>query len=147
MKQLICVSGLVLLVVLIGASPSLVAQPKPGETTEVKKPGRTPLPFHFGKVGVSDEQKEQLYAIQDSYKAKIEPLQQQIKDLLKEREQKMTALLTDGQKARFQELKVEAAQRAAEAEAEAEAEACAEAAKDQPKAAPSPGIPPVEKTE
>jgi hypothetical protein len=104
----------------IAASPYLVtAQPEParpaataaaGSAAPADRPG--PLPANFGKIAVNDQQREQLYKIQDEYEARIDGLQRQIKALLQEREQKMEAVLTPGQKLRLAELKAEAKARA-----------------------------------
>lgn len=75
------------------------------------KERRGPLPFYFGKLGVSETQREKLYDIQDSYEARLEELRKEMKRLLAERDEKMEELLTPGQKLRLQELKAEAAKK------------------------------------
>jgi hypothetical protein len=97
------------------AGPYLVLAQSGGEAPS-KTPAegrRGPLPNLFGKIAVNDQQREQLYHIQDEYAAKIDALQQQIKALLQERDAKMEAVLTPGQKLRLAELREEARQRAA----------------------------------
>ncbi len=91
----------------------------PGAAAQETEPRRGPLPFYFGKVGMSDEQRDQAYDVQEAYDAKIEPLKDEIKKLLAERDTKLTALLTDGQKLRLKELQDEARKKAA-AKTEAE---------------------------
>ena len=88
--------------------------PAGGKSTEAR---RSPLPSYFGKIAVSDAQRETLYAIQDDYEAKINALQLQVKALLKEREDKMESVLTPGQKLRMAELREEARQKAAKPKA------------------------------
>src|SRR5690606_25207284 len=78
---------------------------------------RGPLPTHFGKLGVGDEQRERLYAVDAEYAGRIEALQKQIAELEKERDARLEALLTPGQKLRLKELREEAAARAAAEEA------------------------------
>jgi hypothetical protein len=77
------------------------SEPKPMEEAKERK---GPLPINYGKLGLSDEQKEKAYVVLDEYKAQIETLQQQVKKLLAERETKLQALLTEGQKTRLKEL-------------------------------------------
>lgn len=75
---------------------------------------RAPLPNYFGKIAVNDMQRVQLYQIQDEYETQIDALQQQIRQLLNERDEKMESVLTPGQKLRLKELKEEARARAAQ---------------------------------
>lgn len=82
-----------------------------GDST-AKKKRRGPLPFYYGKLGVSDAQREKLYDIQDSYEDKLKALRMEIKKLLAERETAMQETLTPGQKLRLQELKAEAEKKA-----------------------------------
>jgi len=91
-----------------------------------KKEYRGPLPDYFGKLGVGEEQRKKLYAVDSEYEAKIEELEKQIAKLEAERDAKLEALLTPGQKLRLKELREEAAQRAA-AEAEEQEQAAVEA--------------------
>jgi len=72
---------------------------------------RGPLPANYGKLGVSDEQREKMYDIQEEYDAKIAPLRDQIKNLLKERDSALGDQLTPGQLLRLKELKAEARKR------------------------------------
>jgi hypothetical protein len=69
---------------------------------------RGPLPIYFGKLGLSEPQKEKCYTIQDSYEERIAALKKQIEDLETERDQSMETLLTPGQKLRLKELREEA---------------------------------------
>lgn len=69
------------------------------------------LPTYYGKLGVSDTQRDQMYGILDDYDKQIEVLQKQIKSLLKERDGKMEALLSPGQQLRLKELKEESRKR------------------------------------
>ena len=78
---------------------------------------RGPLPTYFGKLGIGGEQRERLYAVDAEYAARIDALQKQITELEKERDTRLEALLTPGQKLRLKELREEAAARAAADEA------------------------------
>lgn len=108
----LCRFGLLLSAALcVAAFPYLVT----AEADPVK-PGadrQGPLPSYFGKIAVSDEQRVQLYKIQNDYEARIDELQRQVKALIQERDSKMEELLTPGQKLRLAELKAEAKARAA----------------------------------
>ncbi|MFG0331863.1 MAG: hypothetical protein ACF8TS_00750 [Maioricimonas sp. JB049] len=84
----------------------------PDEQTTDQEERRRPLPTYYGKIGVSDEQREQLYGIQEEYHTQIDALQRQIKQLLRERDERMEQLLTPGQKLRLQELREAARKRA-----------------------------------
>jgi Spy/CpxP family protein refolding chaperone len=78
------------------------------------------LPNFFGRLAVSDAQREDLLSIQDDYEVKIDELRDQIRALVRERDAAMEAKLTPGQKTRLAELREEARLRAAEEEAAAE---------------------------
>ena len=67
------------------------------------------LPQGFGKLGLSDEQKAKVYAVQAKYKSKIAELKKQLDEAQKEEKTAIFDLLTDAQKARFKELALEKA--------------------------------------
>ncbi len=97
----------------------VVAQDEsPKATAKETEARRGPLPFYYGKLGMSDEQREAAYDVMDAYDSKIEALKQQMKTLMQEREEKLKATLTPGQKLRLQEL-LEAARKKAGASREA----------------------------
>lgn len=101
---------------------ALTAQNDAAVASSAKKADyRGPLPFYFGKLGIEDDQKLKLYAIDDDYASKIEALEKQIETLENERDAKMETLLTPGQKLRLKELREAAAKRAA-AEAQSPAQ-------------------------
>lgn len=56
------------------------------------------VPNYYGRLGLSDEQKTKIYAIQDKYSDQIESLQKQIADLRAKQDAEVAALLTDSQK-------------------------------------------------
>ncbi len=70
---------------------------------------KSPLPANWAKLGLSDEQKAKIYAIQGKFKAKIDDLTKQLKELRKEETTAMLEVLTDAQKARLKELAIEKA--------------------------------------
>lgn len=96
----------------VAGSSLLLAQNEPA----ARKETRGPLPANYGKLGLSDEQREKLYPIHEEYQAKIDALSAQIKQLQNERNAKFREHLTAGQKERLKELAAEdAAKRAAAA--------------------------------
>lgn len=99
------------------------AAPSDGNSDAAKKEVeyRGPLPFYFGKLGLDDDQKKKLYAIDDEYEAKIQEIEKQIQKLKDERDAKMETLLTAGQKLRLQELREAAEKKAAKEAASAPA--------------------------
>ena len=89
---------------------------------------RSPLPTYYGMIGVSDEQREKLYEIQDRYEVKLEALREQLKALVRERDAELEKELTPGQRLRIAELREEARKRAEQRAAERREAAEAEAA-------------------
>lgn len=79
---------------------------KKKERAKVKK-GRHRLPRYFRDV-VGDEQREKIYNIQDEYRPKIAALKAEWKALLKERDEKIEAVLTPEQKRQIDEARAEA---------------------------------------
>ncbi len=67
---------------------------KKDDTTKLK--GR--LPQHWGKIGLTDTQKQQIYKIQGKYGDEIDKLEAKIKDLKSTQEKEMRAVLTPEQK-------------------------------------------------
>ncbi len=87
-----------ILAVIIGAGGWLFGQDdKPAR-------GRKALPTYWTKIGLSDEQKQKVYAIQAEYGAKIDALQQQLKAVQRQERVEMEKVLTNGQKARLREI-------------------------------------------
>jgi len=66
--------------------------------------GARGLPPNWGKLGLSDEQKQQVYTIQLEYRTKIDALQQQIREQQKKERSELNKVLTDAQKARLKEI-------------------------------------------
>ena len=105
------------------ALPSLIAAQSKGEpesqeshqpgdesqTSETKPRGR--LPNHFGKLGISEEQRTRIYSIQADYDVRIDDLLSQIEELVANRDSDIDAVLTEGQRARLRELREEARSR------------------------------------
>ena len=62
------------------------------------------LPANWGKLGLSDDQKQQVYKLQKEYKDKIDVLEKQIKALKEEERMKREAVLTDEQKQKLKDI-------------------------------------------
>jgi hypothetical protein len=94
--------SLVALVVL--TSSPLVSQVKKEEPTMGKV-----LPANWGKLGLTDPQKQQVYKIQDDYYGKILALEKQLKELRMKRTQDLEAVLSDDQKAKLKAINLQKA--------------------------------------
>lgn len=105
---LACVLGLA-----CGVAPSLIAQEagkeaaksEKGEKKGAKKEAKSDdrLPPNFGKVGLSDEQRKKIYAIQDQHEKEIKDLQKKLADLKAKQQDEFEAVLTSNQKQLLQE--------------------------------------------
>lgn len=62
------------------------------------------LPANWKMLGLSDEQKQQVYKVQANYRPKIEELEGQIRDLKAKEKKDLEALLTPAQKDRLREI-------------------------------------------
>lgn len=72
------------------------------QSTETKPARKAPagrVPPGYGKLNLSNKQKEEIYAVQDKYKEQIAELQKQIEDLRIARDADIHAVLTAEQKA------------------------------------------------
>ena len=67
------------------------------------------LPANYAKLGLSDDQKKKVREVRAEYGAKIQELEDQIKDLRKKEKVAMEDVLTDAQRARLRELVLEKA--------------------------------------
>lgn len=82
---------------------------KKDEPKEVKK-ADTPtkvkgfLPQNWGKIGLSDEQKQDIYKIQGKYNGEINKLEAKIRELKGTRDREMKAVLTADQKKRLDDI-------------------------------------------
>ena len=93
------VSTTALLVLFSGALP-LVAQEPTTPKAKAKKafdPSRR-VPMYFGQLGLTDEQRESIYAIQAKQMPKIEALERQIESLRTQMLKDCEATLTTAQK-------------------------------------------------
>jgi hypothetical protein len=62
------------------------------------------LPQYWGKLGLSDEQKQNVYRIQGKYNEEIDKLEAKIKDLKAARDKEARAVLTADQRKRLEEI-------------------------------------------
>jgi hypothetical protein len=93
-----------------GETPSTTPADKKARKASGDKKATSRLPMYYAKV-VDKEQRAKILAIDDEYAPKIEALQRQLKDLTKERDDKVAAVLTPEQQKKIEELKA-AAQKA-----------------------------------
>ncbi len=89
------------------ASPAAAKQSPSKGTPEGAKKSRR-LPSGYGMLGLNDGQREQIYSMQASYQNQIEKLRAELAQLTQQRDDKIEAILTPGQKARLQEMRAEA---------------------------------------
>jgi Spy/CpxP family protein refolding chaperone len=66
--------------------------------------GRGSLPASWGRLGLSDDQKQHIYTIEADYRAKIDALNKQVADLRKKLQAERLKVLTDAQRARLKEI-------------------------------------------
>lgn len=102
-------SLLALAAVLVAMGGFVVADDKPADTKAPAMHGRAGLPQHWSRLGLNDSQKEKIYSIRSSYRAKIDDLERQIKDLRAKERTEMQEVLTDAQKSRLREILTEQA--------------------------------------
>lgn len=76
-----------------------------GKTETKETRVRGVLPQYYGKISLSDEQKQRIYKIQNEYSDRIDELEKKIEDLKAERNSKYMKELTKAQKERLDELK------------------------------------------
>jgi len=112
------------LIVLGGFAHPTAAQEQdaPAKTVAAKKAKkpRGRLPNYYKDV-VSQQQREQIYAIQAEYRDKIAALKAQLAAMTKERDEKVAGVLTAEQIQKVEQLKAEAAAKRKKAAAEKKA--------------------------
>ncbi len=102
----------VFLVGLLVLTGGLAGQEKPEKKDDPKdaKKADTPtkvkgqLPQGWGKLGLSDDQKQKIYTIQAKYGEEIRMLEAQIKDLREKMRKEERAVLTPEQKKKLEEM-------------------------------------------
>lgn len=97
--------GVVALLV-VGTTPerNQAQEPVKGDQKALEAKLRGQLPPYWGKIGLSEEQKQKIYQIQSKYNSEIARLEAQVKELRSKRDQEMRAVLSEEQKKRLEEL-------------------------------------------
>jgi Spy/CpxP family protein refolding chaperone len=62
------------------------------------------LPQNWGKIGLSDDQKQQIYKIQGKYSSDIDKLEAKIRELKGSRDKEMKAVLSTDQKKKLDDI-------------------------------------------
>jgi len=99
--------ALALFVSMVVLSGGLVGQDaKKEEPKKGDQPAKAKgtLPANWGKLGLSDEQKQSIYKVQGKYNEEIDKLEAKIKELKGSRDKEMRGVLTAEQKKRLEEL-------------------------------------------
>lgn len=103
------------LVVLTGASvgqdtkkenPKAVKKDEP-KATRSDEPGvrvKGVLPMNWGKIGLTDAQRQDIYKVQAKYNAEVDKLEAKIKELKASRDKEMKAVLTPDQKKKLEDI-------------------------------------------
>ncbi|HUG18041.1 MAG TPA: hypothetical protein VMM56_03640 [Planctomycetaceae bacterium] len=93
-------------------SPSLAAQQatqaEEARQEKTRKPPRGRVPAGLGKIGVSEKQKEEIYAIQSRYQAEVQDLLEQLEELKSQEAEEIHNVLTDDQKLALKKYRDEA---------------------------------------
>src|SRR5207249_5166517 len=89
-----------LVVVLAAGGTLLLGQ----DTKDAPGKVRGQLPPSWGKLGLTDKQKQTVYRIQSDYRKKIEPLDKKIQDLRKQERAELLKVLNDEQRTRLKEI-------------------------------------------
>ncbi len=106
---------LFVLALFLCGSTALYAQDKSGSKSSGSKSSgksetketrvRGVLPQYYGKISLSDEQKQKIYKIQNEYSDRIDDLEKKIDELKAERNAKYLKELTKAQRERLEELR------------------------------------------
>lgn len=97
MVRLRLLLGSMLVVALLGGSLLF------GQDTKQSK-GRGGLPANWGKLGLSDEQRQKIYSIRSEYRGKIDDLQEKLTQLRKQENAEMLKVLTESQRSHLREI-------------------------------------------
>lgn len=102
MMRSACLGGLLLVL----AGGFLVAQ-----EAEKKASGR--LPNNYGKVALTDQQKQKIYGLQERYGKQIDELVEQVEKLRQKRDAEIENVLSQEQRAQLKSLQAETAKKSA----------------------------------
>jgi Spy/CpxP family protein refolding chaperone len=79
--------------------------PKKTDTKPEPTATKHTIPTGWKALGLTDDQKKKIYAIEDEYQPKIAALEKQIKDLQSKEKSEKYNILTDDQKKRLKEIR------------------------------------------
>jgi Spy/CpxP family protein refolding chaperone len=99
--RVFAVLAVLVTVLLIGGG--LQGQDKKDDKKE-PPPLRGVLPPNFGKIGLSEEQKQRIYKIEADAREKIAELEKKISELKEKEKQDLLSVLTDEQKKKLKEI-------------------------------------------
>lgn len=97
-----------------GSTGLTIAQEEAASSKPAVKKTYRRLPNYFGQIGLSNEQREEIYSIQEKAGEQLEALKRQIEAVTRKRDSDVRAVLTDDQKKRLDELIAAARKRAEE---------------------------------
>jgi len=107
-------------IAVLGAGTAFTQDDKPtakatqkAKQKKTRKAPRGRLPNHYGKLGLSKDQKTKIYGIQRTYRARLQDLQQQIEDLRQQETIEIQQALSDDQREQLVGLLKEAQERRA----------------------------------
>jgi hypothetical protein len=104
-----------------GSEPpkSEATAPKKAAKAAAAKKARPRLPKHYGQLGLTPAQKDQVYAVQAKYQAEIAELQKKLNEVRALRDKDAAEILSEDQKKHLAELTAAAKEPAAGPKAEA----------------------------
>lgn len=115
-------TGVVLCSLIVGGLLAQDAANSAGVGAKAKQAAAGRLPNYYGRLYLSDQQREQVYAIQNRYKAAIEDLESQLEQQKGKRDAEIEGILTPDQRKKLKSL-VEEARKRAESRGEAKQKA------------------------
>ena len=83
------------------ASPTNKLSKSSNTDSQPRQASKLRLPSHYGKLQLTNQQRERLYSIQGDYAQQFERLKQQMSDIRAKRDRDCQAVLTSGQKRDF----------------------------------------------
>jgi Spy/CpxP family protein refolding chaperone len=103
MSRMLLLVAFTAILVLCGGSAAQDAKKEAKKDEPVPK-AKGFLPPNWGKLGLTDSQKQDVYTIQGKYNTEIDKLDAKIKELKAARDKEVKAVLTPEQKKRLEEI-------------------------------------------